>query len=221
MGGRIMCALASCLLTPAIVVAAASTPTTITEDNLRAYLAVEVPILQGLLKAAEKGRIVARQVAPTVLYGSRDKRPRYSFRSRKAKAEAIETLKARLANPHLPIIWIRGMQVGQIGTLHPVGFHNRTTATYRVMQVIDENNALIKQTLSYLGVTTEDDTIFWMRMPTKGLISDKNIAMPGAFNVAETKTYSAVRGTNTVFVLELLDLSPYLPKKAPAAKKTR
>lgn len=106
----------------------------------------------------------------------------------------------------------------------------------RVQQIIDGQNMLVTSSawdplvilrrmgdmqpyLNSGGVRLE---YFWVKgFPTKGIIDGRRRNVHDVFEVTGTKTYETVAsGSKTVFVIEPVDLVPYLPqKKSPKTQK--
>jgi len=112
-----------------------------------------------------------------------------------AQKERVAVLEKKLAGLTggmfpLPIFSLGSMAVGDAGL---IGVYN-----VRIRQIIDENQMLVQWS---------SDPPFLVKVPTKGLVDDRTFPLYGFFVVSGTRKYeTVVGGTNTVFVLEQVDL---------------
>ena len=97
----------------------------------------------------------------------------------------------------------------------------------RVFQVVDAKNALVEYVMftdgpkvrsskTAFGVpayTVESSKMFWLAgVETSGMVDGRRIELDGVFAVTGNRTYDAEEGTNTVFVLERVDLAEHKDK---------
>ena len=102
----------------------------------------------------------------------------------------------------------RSPTIGAIGRISASMFGRQPI--HKVTQVIDGQNMLIKST-GWARPWLD----FWVKgVLTKDIVDGETLTIPGVFEITGTRTYETVLGgSKTVFVLEPVDLTPYLRPK--------
>jgi hypothetical protein len=80
------------------------------------------------------------------------------------------------------------LEVGDIGRLC-----NR----FKVIQVIDDHNAIVETIFGNAG-----KKVVWLNVPTKGMVDDEIYSDDAYFEIVSTRTYETAAGSKTVFVLK-------------------
>jgi len=130
----------------------------------------------------------------------------------------IKALKTRKTQ-HFAAMAGKHPEVGLIGTL--------PSPLVRIEQVIGTQDVRIsthwREGYSFPGRTGEIIRAkpyrvhFWITgLPTQGFVDGRGVELANVFEITDTKTYTTIGGaTNTVLVLEVLDLSQYRYSKKP------
>lgn len=112
-------------------------------------------------------------------------------------------------NPPAPRLIPRQLQKGDIGTWHG-GYSNKKEPgnnRFEVVQVIDDQNALVRSPNTHLASETgfavhSPATMFWVSGHKFDDVTDGGfVSLPGLYEVVETKTYDTLIGTRTVWVV--------------------
>jgi len=111
---------------------------------------------------------------------------------------------------------LKELAVGSIGTL-------RTNDAW-VLQVVGKNEMLVREEWVIDIWTARNnrpvmkhrdvEKVFWLKgVSTEGVVDKSRLEYDKPLQITGTKTYDTAVGTSTVFVLEPIDLAPYLPAK--------
>lgn len=121
----------------------------------------------------------------------------------------LQRLRAR--PPHIEL-HRQNMRIGKIGVLeYGVG-------SYRVRALVEQvsgpKEMYVRQVLFVDGENKGSGNRLLVRgVSIKGIADNTMVPMPQVFEVVDTHTYTTVEGgTNTVFIIEPIDLGPYVPK---------
>lgn len=185
---------------------------------------------EAMMEAMRKGSIRPRQKEPSAM-GRVGKVFKFAFRSKEDREKAIEewtrkTSDEALAAKAAPPLLIRNaMGTGDFGYLpdHVVELgEERNSWQFKVQQVIDERNMLVKVTqFSHSRGREVGDYLVWITGRFGDLVDGQSVAFSGVFIVSGTKQYTtAIGGSKTVYMLERFDIAPIVERlKAEAASK--
>ena len=185
----------------------------VTEENLRAFLIWAKQNPTKELQAARRGRI-----------------------GRTFTSQEIED---RWIQDRMPVIWARAQTPEQQGH---IGLLNFGRTIYRVVQVQDENNAIMRATVRVLNIYSTyvppREWDFWLTSPLVATFRDGQEfegegmgrgGIPGVFKVAGAKTYTTTLGAKrTIDLIVSVDLTKYMKpqenqpqEKPPRSRPTR
>lgn len=202
------------LLLGALLLAAhaAEVPKTLTEATLPKCLERHQAEAQKRLAAAKKGTI-RRDARSNVVYFPAS--GRYMFRSAIDRDAEVTRIEQEMNSPTLPLIWVSRPDSpnrpidGQIGSL------TQNLTTYRVLQVVDEGNAIMVGEAAVLGGSNRYEWSFWLESSkVRGWTDEQAFKkLPGAWKVDGSKRYTTATGTSrTIAKLVEFDLAPHLER---------
>lgn len=173
-------------------------------------------LLTEQIKAMEAGRINKTLEKNYVVTGKR-----FVWKDAETKESTIQGFKQRLASLDrdesiLPILDYPSLRVGQIGKL-PDNVITKTnqSSSYKVLQIIDNNNALIEWNIWSDGTNSNSppskvSKVFWLKNDMTGKVDGQTFTLSGCYRVIGTKQYETTTGSNTVFQFESFDPSDLL-----------
>jgi hypothetical protein len=136
----------------------------------------------------------------------------------------LKELDSSKVQTKMPSLSPRLFQLGQIGIFEPYD------CTVRVNQVIGEREMIVINVMGNGKLMSErlSKTFLIRGMPTKDVGDGSLLHLTQFFAITDTYHYETITGgTNTIFVLEPIDIMPYLPsmwqiegRKIPSEKLT-
>lgn len=185
---------------------------------------------EAMIEAMRKGQIRPRQAEARAM-GRVGKTVKFAFRTKEDREKAIEEWTSKTTDEALaskaapPLLISNTMDIGDFGYLpdHVVPFDGEENSwQFKVQQVVDERNMLVKVTrFSHTRGREAATYLIWVVGQYKGVVDDQNVTFNEVFRVTGTKQYpTAIGGSKTVFMLEQFDIAPIVERlKAEAAAK--